>query len=325
MPTVRTMHQHVPRGEVSRHGGKMADFHEVFDYPATLKRQALRSILRYMRERAGLTQKEAVDRVAWSLSKLIRVETGVVAITPGDVRSLLIEYGANENDQRTLIELAKQARRKDVFSGYRADIGEAAMYALLDYESVARTIRAYEPFLIPGVLQTREYALELLRGWKVPTEQAHRIWEIRSARQEALWDDSKTRDINIVIREAALVTRVGSNQVMREQLSRLQAYAVDERFRRQVTLQVLRFDSGHPPGADRSLMMFDVGNPWLDDLVYLEDADGITIYRRDDPTAFEHYETIFWDLWTVANHTRDGRDAVEEFVNHIDTVSANFR
>ncbi|MCD5314043.1 helix-turn-helix domain-containing protein [Kineosporia babensis] len=303
----------------------MSKFDDLLSIPTSQKKRALRSILRDMRDRAGLTQKEAADRVAWGISKLTRIENGIVSVTPGDVRHLLLDYGASEDDRAALIELARQARQRDTFSGYRGDTRRAAMHDLLDYEKVARSIRTYEPFLIPGLLQTKAYAMALLRGWGVSDDEAQHVWDVRAARQRMLRETKEPIRIDIVIREAALVTRVGTDQIMLDQLAALQERADPADSHHDVRIHILRADAGHPRGADRSLMILELRNKWLGDVVFLEDAGGATINSNDSEEEFRRYTTIFAEIRKRSTEGLSGTDETGRFVEQIDEIRGRFR
>lgn len=74
----------------------------------SLNRRKLRLALRQARERVGLTQREAAERVEWSQSKLIRVETGTVSVSVSDLRALMTLYGLT--DDTVVGELEEAAR-----------------------------------------------------------------------------------------------------------------------------------------------------------------------------------------------------------------------
>lgn len=277
-------------------------FDDLLCLPASLQKRGVRSILRRFRERAGLTQIEAAAAAAWSFSKLTRIENGVVKAAPGDVRLLTMIYGASDQEQQALAELARLARRKDAFTASSALTSRIAIHDLLDYESAAHSIRAFAPCLIPGLLQTKAYALHLLSGWNIPPERAQHIWEIRAARQEAFWSSPTPVSLDVVLRETAILTEVGGPQVMAQQLDALIQHVEQTRDHHRVHLHVLGTGAGHPPGANRSLMIFGMDSPWLSDIVYREDAHGATTDSREEPELFARDVATFENLRTVAGH-----------------------
>ena len=72
------------------------------------RRQRLRSELRNARRKAGLTQRQVANAMDWSASKMLRIETGEVGITPIDLRALLACYDVR--DERRTEELVNLVR-----------------------------------------------------------------------------------------------------------------------------------------------------------------------------------------------------------------------
>src|ERR1700722_15379552 len=121
--------------------------------------QRRRLSLELRRARAGLyTQDQVAQSMDWSLSKVIRIESGAVNISTNDLRALLGLYEITDRDQvNELLELAKPSRQSSSWSRYRADISPQYLQ-YIEYEEAASVLRLYEPLLIPGLLQTAEYA-----------------------------------------------------------------------------------------------------------------------------------------------------------------------
>lgn len=122
--------------------------------PEVAKR-LLRNLLREERERASLTQTQAAERVIWSLSKLIRIETGVVPVAPADVRLLLLTYDTEPERLAKIVDIATAARKPDIWSPYKKDIGPE-YFLFLASEQSASAILKYEPSAVPGLLQTED-------------------------------------------------------------------------------------------------------------------------------------------------------------------------
>lgn len=130
----------------------------------TIHRRRLRSELRKAREAAGMTQRDVAAAMDWSQSKLIRIETGAVNISTNDLRALLGHYGIERARTENLVEVARASRDQPRWNVYK-DVAEPEYIAFLGYESSASIIRNFEPLLIPGLLQTEEYAREILKRY----------------------------------------------------------------------------------------------------------------------------------------------------------------
>jgi transcriptional regulator with XRE-family HTH domain len=122
----------------------------------------LRHELRRTRMQRGMLQREVAAALDWSLSKLIRIETGVVGITVTDLRALLAHYGVTDPAYvEKLCAAARDSRRSAWWDRYQ-EVLTPQYQTFLAYEGTASTIREYSWPLIPGLLQTAEYARALI-------------------------------------------------------------------------------------------------------------------------------------------------------------------
>lgn len=117
----------------------------------------LARILRELRESAGLSTRAAGKNAGWSQAKISRLETGRNVPSPADVALLAGIYQATPAVQRQLdqlaVELQAWSRRVVLNRG-----GNEFQSALNGIESSCELVRTYSPAIIPGLLQTAEYA-----------------------------------------------------------------------------------------------------------------------------------------------------------------------
>lgn len=276
------------------------------DPPEVLRRK-VRSVLRQERERLGITQKAAADRMLWSLSKLIRIETGAAQPAPADVRVLLLEYGVDEARVAEVVEFAKASRQPDQWELFKDDLSPEARN-LFANESAAQLIEKFEPTLIPGVLQTEEYASGLLKAFMVPEARAKKLVEARLRRQELL-DSPECPDLDFVIGEAAVSRPVGGSAVMLSQLKKLKVMAG----RKNITLRLLPFSRGAHVGMGSAFTILQFKDTDLPDLVYLESVDKESIVR-DDQAEVLRYNERFATLGDLASRP-------EEFAGQLDDIA----
>src|SRR5574341_251305 len=183
-------------------------------------RRRLRSELRRVREAAGFTQRDVARAMDWSLSKLIRIETGAVSITTNDLRALLTHYGINEPERvEGLIEVARASRERSWWSGYR-EVASQDYVTFLGYESSASVIRNFEPLLVPGLLQTEEYAREVIRAIQ-GEDHVDALVDLRMYRQQTLLERDEPPSTHFILDEAVIRRSVGGPDVMRRQLRHL--------------------------------------------------------------------------------------------------------
>ena len=124
----------------------------------TVQRRRLGIELRRLREEAGKTIDEVAQVLECSDSKVSRIENGQVSATPRDVRDMLDFYGVDLQRRDALVEVTRTARQRGWWQAYR----DAPVMPLVGLEVVADRIHAYERWLLPGLLQTRDYARAMI-------------------------------------------------------------------------------------------------------------------------------------------------------------------
>ena len=245
----------------------------------TVRRRRLALELRRLREAARLTCEEVAERMECSASKISRVETGRVTVSPRDVRDMLEIYEVPEDQRDGLVQLARDSRQKGWWHAY-ADTVQAHYGTYLGLESAASEIRIFRVNHVPGLLQTEDYGRALI-GQTAGRSHAedHRRLEILSERQR----QSKTTAprVWVVMDEAALRRQVGGPEVMRAQLEHLR----DLRSAPNFFLQVVPFggeaqacmDSpftilGFPDRADPNVvcLRYPTGVLWVEDLAEVD-------------------------------------------------------
>lgn len=267
----------------------------------TARRRRLARELRRLREEVGLTIETVASRMECSASKISRTENAQVAPTARDVRYLLGIYGVSDDRCEQLVQIAREARQKAWWQPY----GDVARGRYVGLETAASTIRAYEALLIPGLLQTREYARAASRAARpdLPPEVIERKVDLRVARQQLL-DATDPPDFFLVLDEAALHRPIGGREVMRDQLQRL----ADMADRTNVTVQILPYEAGEHAGLDGAFVILsfpDVEDP---DLVYLDNAAG-GLYLETEHELFR-YGLTFENLRAAALEPDDSMDRI---------------
>jgi transcriptional regulator with XRE-family HTH domain len=187
-----------------------------------VRRKRLAAELRRLREAAHLTCEEVAARLDCSASKISRIETGRVLVSPRDVRDLLKIYQVAADEERRLIQLARESRQKGWWQSY-GDSVEPHLATYLGMESEAAGIRQYAVARIPILLQTEDYARAVITaGRAVPgkyTGPADRIVEMIMERQRIA--AARPPSLSVVLDEAALRRRVGGRELMRKQIMHL--------------------------------------------------------------------------------------------------------
>jgi hypothetical protein len=147
-------------------------------------------------------------------------------------------------------------------------------------EEAAVRIRTYEIQVIPGLLQTEDYARAIISQAleRRPADEIDRWVSVRLQRQRVLTRPNPPR-LWAVVDEAALRRQIGGREVMRGQLEHLLAMAKLPN----VTLQLMPFHAGGHPAQGGAFVIFRFADPDLPDIVYLEQlASALYLDKRDD-------------------------------------------
>lgn len=223
----------------------------------TLRAQWLGQQLRELREANDLTLRDAADYLQRSSGTVSRFESAEYPIRRPDVMALLDLYGVSDERRRAgLMKLSEEVWQKGWWDGYSEDVaGWFVDYVWL--ENRADRIRMFQVTPIPGLLQTRTYAENVIRAAEpeASSAQVERWVELRMTRQEIL-DREKPPYLHAVLDEAALRRTTGGPKVMAQQLAHL-AECADRPY---IDIRVLPFSAGShasPAGAFSILHMTD--------------------------------------------------------------------
>jgi transcriptional regulator with XRE-family HTH domain len=233
----------------------------------TALRIALGGHLRRLREASGITREAAGDTIRASSSKISRLELGRVSSKERDVADLITLYGITDAEERELLlTLARQANAPGWWRQY-GDVLPNWFETYLGLEQAASVIRTYEPQLVPGLLQTEDYAraIMLLRHLHTSHGEIERRVALRMTRQ-AFLSQPAAPDLWVALDEAALRRPLGDQKVQQAQLQHL----IEMAQRPNITLQIVPFDVGAHAAAGGPFTILRFSEPDLPDIVYLE-------------------------------------------------------
>lgn len=279
--------------------------------PSARSRRLAAELMR-LREMSGLSREQVADRLGWSVSKLWRVETARSRAHHGDVADILDIYEVDGDRREALTRLAREARRRGWWHSY-ADVLAEGFEVYVDLEAEASAIRTYEAQLVPGLLQTVEYAHAVLTAaWvTIEPEEIDRRVAVRMRRQELATSRDRPLQLWAVLDEAVLRRVVGSREVMHAQLSRLAEAARQTN----ITLQVLPFSVGAHIAMLGTFVLLSFPEPGDPDVVYLE-TDTSSLYLEEEQ-QIGRYAEIF-------DHLRATALSPRESVALIEVIAAEF-
>lgn len=273
-------------------------------YGPAVRRRKLGAELRRLRDLAGLTSGEAARRVGWHQSKVSRLETGRSGARPSDVVRLLDVYEVADPELRALLEALcgggasdPEGSRRGWWYAYR-DLLPPAYRDFISLESEASAASTLETTVVPGLLQTPDYARAVTRAAlpDLPRPQVDTLVEVRIARQSVLRGARPLR-LHAVLDEAALRREVGGPGVMSAQLRHLAEVAALP----QVRLQVLPFSAGMPIGITGPFIIFSFSHITDLDVVVLDHlTSSLYLERKEDLRAYSAaFDTLRTNALTV--------------------------
>lgn len=265
--------------------------------PAVQARR-LRTELRRARLAAGVTQEQVAAAMDWSLSKIIRIENGSVGVSIPDVKAMLGLYQVVDGDRvDDLVALARGAKKRTWWDSYRQTVPQRLL-KFIEYESAASSEINFQPLLVPGLLQTEEYARTSIGQLdpRLTHEQVEARVDIRMRRQELLQVAEPPR-LHFVVGEAVVRHEVGGKGVMRRQIHSL----IDIAGKRYVTIQVWPFSAGIRFGMLTPFVVIEFPDAADEDVLYLDNPMGdSSVIIRNNPDEVRRYRQAFEQLGKMA-------------------------
>ncbi|MCA1217364.1 helix-turn-helix domain-containing protein [Streptomyces sp. 8L] len=282
--------------------------------PASVPRRELAQILKDLRVASGWTLKQVADEAGVDHGHLSRVERA----TRGISEELLGKLMDGPYEQ-----LASVGERDRAFELLHADLAEEDPYkrhshlltptqygGYLKFEAGASSFSAYEIALIPGLLQTKEYAAAVIEAMRpdLNSRGVTTLVEIRMQRQERLLGGHKP--FKVVIDEAALRRPVIASEAMKRQLQRL----IDIVEYPSVSVSLLPMTTGCHAGLYGSFMIMDFPEP-TPSVVWVEGLAESTYFAKQDHV--DSYMAAFDSLWEWAVPLTAGSALVENVIKEL--------
>lgn len=280
---------------------------------STVPRRQLGRYLRDLRNQAGLTVRAAARELERAEATIWRIETGQTSLRSVDVEIMCRVYGASGEVTKALKALAKETKAKGWWHAY-GDVIAEGFDLFIGLEESAERLDWYKNDLVPGLLQTPDYARAIISAHlpdEGPEEVERRV-QFRMARQVLLSRFFKPLEFSAVVSESVLRYPVGGYTVMVEQLKHL----ADVSGLPNVTIRVAPFDAGLHMGVVSGafgIMRFPrngEGREAEPPTVYMEGLTG-ALYL-DKPAEFERYDRVFKDIWHTALDENESKRFIVE-------------
>ncbi|MFI6863214.1 helix-turn-helix domain-containing protein [Streptomyces sp. NPDC050421] len=251
----------------------------------TVRSRRLGAALRRYREAAGLDQAAAAEAIMKSVSKVSRLEGGAVSASALEVRTLMDRYGLDDADERARLERwARSSNERGWWLDYQDTVRpDYADHITLENDSTY--IRSWEPALIPGLLQTPEYAEAVITSGPtfITPERIRQLVKVRQERQRRI-EEGRTH-FTAIIWEPAITSLVDAPEYCEAQWARL----IEAGHRQNVTVQVLPESASMAAGMSGAFVAFSFGAE--------PNVEAVTVRNVANTTVVESVE----DLSTYIN------------------------
>jgi transcriptional regulator with XRE-family HTH domain len=266
---------------------------------STARQRRLGAELRRLREQAEVTSEQAASRLDCHVSKISRIELGQSPIRRLDLEAMLDLYGMRDERRReALFKLARSAKTKGWWQSY-TDVLPPAYADFIGLEADAVRMDSFETMLVPGLLQTPDYARSVISdAWETEgPEHIERLVQVRTLRQELLTREDPI-ELKAVLCESALQQQIGGRETMRAQVKRL----IEAGRRPNITLQVLPNAAGAHPGLNGPFAILGFAERGDLDVVLAENLTSSLYF--EDLRELKRYRWAFNRLMAIAESPR---------------------
>lgn len=276
---------------------------------ASAQRMRVGAELRRLREAAGLSGELVARELGWSQPKVSRIEMGRTAFTIRDVAALLALYGVREDDVRAEL-LAATADD----TGERAWIVRAGDYprrqaSMAALESVTKRIRQYHAALVPGLLQTHDYARSVAEACGASDPDG--IADVRMQRQEML----RRRDgphYEVVLDARAMLLRTGPVGLLRDQADALAERAARPR----IDLRVIPIGGLVTVFSTAGFAIYEFRSAESPSVTWVESLAGDTYFAAAEDVS--RFSSAFEEMRRLALNAQESISYLQWFASHVE-------
>ncbi|PCG88012.1 transcriptional regulator [Streptomyces sp. WZ.A104] len=267
------------------------------------------------RLRGGMPAKVAAKAIDASVSKISRLER---AESPPDIRDVLTladRYGVDLETRAALERLTIRAKEPEWFQPHFNDCTAQWLRRLFGLESLATDLMNYESGVVPGLLQTSEYAREVIRTGLHGCEHAEvdRRVELREERQRRVFGQACPPRATFLMDEAVLRRRAGSDQVMAGQMWKLLEMSDLPHVSIRFVLEDAAIAANAASAGSGSMthLKFGLGGP--PEMVYLEGYEEAS-YRTKEDDLERHVQLLLrLSAEAAASRAESRRMLIEAF------------
>jgi transcriptional regulator with XRE-family HTH domain len=253
--------------------------------PTIIRRELGRRLVK-VREAAGKTAADVAASKIASRTTLHRFESGRHPVNPGTVLRLCLLYEVDGSTTRALNGLAEASHQRGWWED--RDVPQH-LGVFIGLQSAASEILTYQPNVVPGLLQTTEYA-RAVENAAVPLadeETIERRVDVRMRRQQTLFGRTPAVQFRAVLEAGVLARQVGGAEVMAGQVAHLRSRAESG----QVDLRVLPVTAGAHGAFGGGYTILRYTDPDDPTVVQVETAVGSSYFEL--AAQVHHCDAIF--------------------------------
>ncbi|MFI8105988.1 helix-turn-helix domain-containing protein [Streptomyces sp. NPDC086023] len=276
----------------------------------TVRSRRLGAALKRHREAAGLDQGVAAAAILKSITKISRLESGQVSASALEVRTLLNCYGVQDPGERDRLETWARTSNE---RGWWLDYQETVRPDYADHitlESDSTYIRSWEPALIPGLLQTPEYAESVITSGPtfIVADRVAQLVKVRQERQRRIEEGGA--NFTAIIWEPAVTSLAHDPVVGPGQLMRL----LDVGQRQNVTVQILPAPASKAAGMSGAFVAFSFGVEPSVDAVTVRNVANTSVVEAPNDLAL--YVNVFDQLRSAAMSPEESAERLRDLLSN---------
>jgi transcriptional regulator with XRE-family HTH domain len=269
--------------------------------------------LRERREEVGVEVKDITRELGFSRNYWSAVENERKVLSEESLKKLLdlLEFGPKESAE--MLALRDIAKDRGWWSDY-SGLFDGELRRLYGLEHGAHGLRGYENLLIPGLLQTADYARAVIHPYvTVPRVQVEQRVQVRLRRQRRL-DDEEPLHLTTIVSEAVLHQQIGGPDVLRGQLEHL--IDLIERYPDNLQLYVVPFTATACSlfGA-ATVHLIDFENPRLPTVVWQETVTAWGVI--DDPAQVNAISAAYDQALQQSLDLRDSKKLIQRCIKEL--------
>jgi transcriptional regulator with XRE-family HTH domain len=276
---------------------------------ATVRSRRLGARLGRYRVARGVSGAELAAELGVGQPQWSRLETGKAKVAPATLARLVELLGIPEADARRLDELRKRSAEPGWWQDY-GDILSEPVEMLIELEVEASWIRSYEGHVIPGLLQTRDYAERIITASSPHMRVADidRYLELRMRRQKRLAEGMR---FTAILSEAAIRQQVGGPDMLREQLRHINRASREF----DVTVQVVPFTADAHAALGDSFVIIQWPDEHDPEAVYVDGQTSWTVHERSG--VIRQYVHAFASVQAQALPPRESLDLIHTVIKEL--------